>query len=102
MERIHKTNIEKGLCEILDSLKIDYTQFFPIRGTSIELDFAIPDKKICIEADGSFWHKDKNKDRRRDYYLKSRGWRTIRFTDKEILENEELVKSRLLGELGCG
>jgi len=99
MERIvrghYQTNIEIRLAQILDSLNVEYCRYFPIRGTNLELDFAIPDKKICIEADGSFWHKDKNRDRRRDYFLKSRGWTIIRFTDKEIMENEKLVKSRL-------
>lgn len=50
----YKTNIEKDMVKILNDLKIDFAQFFPIRGTKLELDFAIPDKKICIEADGNY------------------------------------------------
>ena len=101
-KRIHyQTDIEQKLKEILNSLKIDFAQFFPIRGTKLELDFAIPDKKICIGADGSYWHKNKNKDRRRDYFLKSLGWKTIRFSDKEIFDNELSVKRKILEEIKC-
>jgi very-short-patch-repair endonuclease len=43
------------------------------------LDIAIPSKKIDIEYDGSYWHKNKkNKDRERDKILKSHGWSVIR------------------------
>ncbi len=98
----YQTNIEKKMKEILDNLGINYAQFFTLRGTPIEMDFAIVDKKLCIECDGSYWHKDKNKDRRRDYYLKSRGWNTIRFTDDEILNNDSLVKERLHNEVCYG
>ncbi len=91
----YQTNIEKKMKEILDSLKLRYAQFYVLRGSPIEMDFAIPEKKICIECDGKFWHKNKNKDRRRDYFLKSLGWKTIRFDDKQILENENLVKNEL-------
>ena len=54
------------------------------------LDIAIPNKKIDIEYDCSYWHKPE-KDLRRDTILKSIGWKIIRFVDriptkKEILQ----------------
>ena len=96
----YKTNIEREMKNILDSLNINYASFFPIRGTKLELDFAIVDKKIAIECDGSYWHRDKNRDRRRDYFLKSRGWTTIRFSDKDILENQDYVKYKIKNMVG--
>ncbi len=45
------------------------------------LDIAIPDKKINIEYDGSYWH-DKQRDQERDQYLSERGWVTYRFVDE--------------------
>ena len=61
----------------------------------IYLDIAIPDKKICIEYDGIYWH-DKNeptiaiKDKERDKYLTSIGWRVFRIRSHKNLSEEEL------------
>jgi hypothetical protein len=36
------------------------------------------DIKIDIEYDGNFWHQDQQRDRRRDEYHKSKGWKILR------------------------
>lgn len=41
-------------------------------------DFADPIKKIVLECDGAEFHKDKDRDRRRDEYMASKGWRVFR------------------------
>lgn len=45
------------------------------------VDFAFPDIKLAIEADGAAYHSDdrKERDRRRDGFLWSRGWTVKRF-----------------------
>lgn len=52
------------------------------------LDMAIPDLKLAIEADGEFWHystpEQIEKDKKRDAYLRSLGWKTLRFPGKRI------------------
>ena len=35
------------------------------------LDIAIPDKRIVIEYDGSYWHQDKDYDNKRKKYLEN-------------------------------
>lgn len=98
MERnlFQPTNIETEMRGILDELSIEYATYFPIRLTNLELDFAIPNLKICIESDGTYWHKDrKQKDRRRDYYLKKLGWTTLRFSDDEIFNKRDEIKSKI-------
>jgi len=51
---------------------------YPVPPFSI--DMAFPKQKIAIEVDGSYWHNDKDrwsrkaKKRRRDRFLKHRGW----------------------------
>ena len=93
---ISMTNIEREMCSILDELQIKYATFFPIRLTNLELDFAIPELKINIEADGSYWHnKRKNKDRKRDYYLKTLGWQTLRFSEQEIFNKRSEIKLKI-------
>jgi len=51
---------------------------YPIFGFCI--DIAIPEKKLAIEYDGSYWHNEDN-DKKRDEILESLGWRVIRFID---------------------
>lgn len=46
------------------------------------VDITIPDKKIAIEYDGSYWHQDKKKDSERQKNLEKMGWKFIRYIDK--------------------
>lgn len=59
------------------------------------LDVAILDQKICIEYDGHQRHlKEKDKDIKRDKYLKSLGWKTLRIKRNEIF-NEEFARNKI-------
>ena len=85
MERgkIHLTSLEKKAKQILDELGVNYIEQYPTRLGFI-IDFAIPDKKIAIEVDGKHWHKDKNRDKFRDWMLKRAGWKVIRIDEDKI------------------
>ena len=51
------------------------------------LDFAFPDVKLCVEADGKDFHSapdDISRDQRRTKYLAELGWTVIRFTGSRI------------------
>lgn len=50
------------------------------------LDMALPWLKICIECDGKYHllPDRKIRDRKRDAYLRARGWKTLRFTGRQI------------------
>ena len=51
------------------------------------LDFAIPEKKLCLEIDGVS-HRDRaNRDERKDEILKSQGWQIIRLKAEEVRYN---------------
>jgi very-short-patch-repair endonuclease len=43
------------------------------------IDIAIPEHSIALEFDGTYWHQDLEKDKRRDESLLKMGWKTIRF-----------------------
>jgi hypothetical protein len=45
------------------------------------LDIAIPGERICIEYDGSYWHSNKEYDKRRREYLKRHKWRCLYYVD---------------------
>jgi hypothetical protein len=58
------------------------------------VDAAYPDKKLIIEADSRRWHtrrKDFAVDRRRDNEATLAGWRTLRFTWRDLTQGPEAV-----------
>lgn len=62
-------------------------------------DFYCSELSLVIEVDGGS-HKNKlERDESRDDFLKVCGIRTIRFTNEEILNDIEKVKSNLINEL---
>lgn len=49
------------------------------------IDFALVPIKVAIECDGSRWHDlNREKDRRRDNYLRSWGWLVLRYRGEQI------------------
>lgn len=49
---------------------------------------------VDVEYDGLFWHKDNNKDRRRDEFIKMNGYKILRIkSDKNIPTKEELEQA---------
>ena len=103
--RRHLTKIEKIMWEELRKKKLGYK----FRRQTIMFgwiaDFWCPSKMLIVEIDGEYHNKRKQKeaDRRRDNILNERGFKTIRFTDSQIINNlpnviqsikKELLKSR--------
>ncbi len=81
-----KTYIEKVFGEALEKNNINAEYNYHVG--KYWIDYGIPDKKIGFECDGEFWHKDKEKDRKRDsILLNDYGWKIYRFTGKEINSN---------------
>ena len=70
--------------EIFPSAVLDQENY------SYILDIAIPEYKLAIEYDGSYWHNDDH-DRTRDLLLESFGWKTLRFRDY-VPTSEELIQ----------
>jgi very-short-patch-repair endonuclease len=48
------------------------------------VDFAIPRINISFEADGDYWHRDKERDIRRQEAIEACGWQVIRFSESEL------------------
>jgi hypothetical protein len=57
------------------------------------LDIAIPSLKINIEYDGSYWHRDKKRDKKRDRGLKQLGWFVIRFNKAQLDKLKEIISN---------
>lgn len=47
------------------------------------MDFASPSRMMCVELDGIEWHQDKEKDRVREEYIRSQGYKVIRLNGRE-------------------
>jgi len=87
----HRTDIEILMSNALVTNNIEVVEQFPIRGKyGYCLDFAIPELKIDIEVDGEHYHKIGNShDRKRNWALRNRGWKIIRFRGQEIKNKME-------------
>jgi very-short-patch-repair endonuclease len=63
-------------------------------------DFFIPDLKLIIEFDGTYYHRDntenKERERRRDENIKKSGYNVIHISEKEYIKNKELTIFRIV------
>jgi len=65
------------------------------------VDFACTVHRVVIALDGS-QHADNTGDARRTAWLKSRGWRVVRFWNSDVLGNTNGVIEIILGILQTG
>jgi very-short-patch-repair endonuclease len=66
------------------------------------LDFALPEVRVNLEANGEIWHSQpgaKERDKIRDEKLAHYGWRVIRFTEKAINQRTDEVRSVIYREV---
>ena len=62
-------------------------QQFYLKNFNHAYDIAIPDLKLLIEIDCSYWHKDrKERDAQIDEFARQAGWKIYRFNDKKLKE----------------
>jgi very-short-patch-repair endonuclease len=73
------------------------------RTGAYEVDFLWQEARLAVEVDGYAFHGDRaafERDRRRDAALLSAGWRVMRFTWRQIVEEPLLVVGRIAQMLG--
>lgn len=66
------------------------------------IDVALPQYKLAIECDGKEYHstpEQKAHDRRKDRYLRKRGWKVLRFSGSMINRNIGKVIARIESEI---
>jgi len=83
-----ETKIEIITADVLDQLGIEYEKQ-KIIGRYVT-DFFIPSLGLVIECDGIYWHNRpgvREKDKRRDTYIKSCGYAVLRIWEPEIHKN---------------
>ena len=80
-----ETSIEKTVREALKKMDVAFIQEHRVGRYSI--DFFIPSKNICLEADGKYWHSwgaSKERESRRDEYIKGLGYRVYHLPEENI------------------
>lgn len=89
-----ETSIETKMRQCLAQLGIVFKQEVPI-GRYLA-DFVLPDHGLIVEVDGEYWHYPSH-DAQRDRQMSKYGWKTIRFTEREVRSDAlaGLVKDRL-------
>lgn len=80
--------LEQKARSVLDGLGIAYTQEAAIGRYSV--DFLLVAPRIALEIDGTYWHSNSDRDRRKSAYLTKHGWRVIRITESEIEHSDDL------------
>jgi very-short-patch-repair endonuclease len=61
------------------------------------VDFLCVGAKLIVEADGS-QHAESPRDKTRDAYLESQGWKVLRFWNNEVSQNREGVLETILAQ----
>ena len=51
---------------------------YPVSNVTLDVAIFIGEIKIDLEYDGWYWHQNSQKDRKRDEFLKSKGWKVLR------------------------
>jgi very-short-patch-repair endonuclease/endogenous inhibitor of DNA gyrase (YacG/DUF329 family) len=82
-QHVGETQLEARVRVALEALGVGFTQEYPFRRWSI--DFAIPERKIAIEADGDYWHAIlADRDARRDAAMNAAGWTVVRLAESDV------------------
>ena len=65
----------------------DDTVFLNLPCGTCALDVVVKFEHICIniEYDGSFWHQDQQKDRHRDEFVKTQGYKVLRIKSGKMI-----------------
>ena len=79
-----ESTLEAKMRHALEKLKVNFQQ--EVKFGKFHADFVIPEKKIVIECD-SYWHESKyvkERDDRKDTFLKKLGYQVFRFSETQI------------------
>lgn len=97
-KHVGETGPETRMRSVLEHLALHFEAQYPF--LRYHLDFYLPEYKLAIEVDGTYWHKKHpERDAKRDATLLEHGIRTVRFPEAEIEaagDLPSLVLSKLL------
>ena len=68
---------------------------YPLSRMNLDVAIFIDDIKIDLEYDCAHWHKDQQKDRRRDEFTKSQGWKILRIKSSHKIPKLEQLQEAI-------
>lgn len=68
---------------------------YPVSSISLDVAIFIDELKIDLEYDGWKWHQNQQRDRRRDEFLKSEGWKIVRIKSGHKLPTFEQIQTSI-------
>jgi intein/homing endonuclease len=93
----HFTDIER---EMFDSfVRAGFEPVHNLRVGRWFLDVALPELKVAVECDGGNWHNSKQareRDAKKDAYLRGHGWEVFRFSGKRIKDDVDGCRDDVL------
>lgn len=104
--KLNVSSEEKFIHNLLEDLNVNFIKNDRSLLNGLELDVLIPDKKVAIEINGSYWHqckdgfKDKNYHKNKTVMSEEKGFRLIHINDIDIKTKPEMVKSLIKNSLG--
>lgn len=105
VERRPSSNLENEIHSVLNSFNIEIEKNNRSIIPPLELDFYIPEYKIAIECNGSYWHSEKA-GKTEDYHLnktnrcEALGIKLIHVWEHDWDDNKEIVESMITTALG--
>jgi very-short-patch-repair endonuclease len=95
---------EERLWRALAARGIETITQYPIAGRRLDLALIRGDRRLDIEVDGDWFHRDPDGRRKmadlwRDHQLRALGWTVVRFWVYELRENMNACVERILAEL---
>jgi len=94
-QMIRMTSLEQSMYKLLLNMDIPFKKWIQFPLGKYKADFAIPAIKLAIECDGDYWHQQPQAiahDQKRDSELSQYGWTIIRFREKDLKGNLEVVR----------
>lgn len=83
------------LCEILKAEYGNCELNQPCGRFSLDCVIVVNDIRIDVEFDGRYWHQDKQRDRRRDEVVKSKGYKVFRILSDKKLPTIEQIREKI-------
>ena len=99
--RLRQTKAESLLWQVLRAKRfcgLKFRRQHPIG--PFFADFACTELQLVIEIDGGYHEAVEASDRSRQDYLEQEGWRVLRFTNEDVIDDVEAVAIAIAGQLG--
>lgn len=91
------STLEEKMERVLNILGIKFER--EIKFKRFHVDFLIDKLRLVIECDGEHWHmspKIRDRDRRKELYLQSLGYRVLRFSGRQITNSPEVLLAKVV------